>query len=71
MPPMFKLVVTIGVWVLLLKGLFNVVSSLFAGLTDRMPMSDVEVVGGLGIAAIALACVCAWLGKKLEYVGHS
>ena len=66
MPPIFKAVVTIAVWVLFIKGFFNVVASLVAGFTNRMPMSDVEAVGGIGIAAIALACVCAWLRKKLE-----
>lgn len=66
MPSIFKAVVTIAVWVLFIKGLFNVVVSLVSGFTKMMPMSDVEAMGGLGIAALTLACVGAWLRKKLE-----
>jgi len=64
--PKLKAVVTIAVWVLFIKGFINVVLSLGAGFTKMMPMSDVEAVGGLGIVALTLACVGAWLRKKLE-----
>jgi hypothetical protein len=64
--PKLKAVVTIAVWVLFIKGFLNVILSLVAGFTKMMPMEIVEAMGGLGIVALFLACVGAWLRKKLE-----
>ena len=61
-----KAVATIAVWVLFIKGFFNVIMSVLSGFTKMMPMSDVEAMGAIGVTALLLSCLGAFLRKKLE-----
>jgi uncharacterized membrane protein len=68
MPPIFKALITISVWVLFIIGCFATITTGIAmgtGTPDKMSMA--AVVNGIGgIVAFILACVAAWLRKKLE-----
>ena len=61
-----KAVVTIAVWVLFIKGFLNVVLGTVTGFSGQYPELTVAVLSFSGIAALILACVGAWLRKKLE-----
>ncbi len=63
--PKLKAVVTITVWVLFIKGFINVVMGTI-GTTIQLSESQVVALSASGIAALILACVGAWLRKKLE-----
>jgi H+/gluconate symporter-like permease len=71
MPSIFKKLVSISVWVLFIKGLLDIVvggGSAWASVVrggGGNPALGV-MVSGLGVTALILACVAAWLRKKLE-----
>jgi hypothetical protein len=68
MPPIFKALVSISVWVLFIVGWCATLSTavmILRALPE--PMSMVAVVNGAsGGAFFILACVGAWIRKKLE-----
>jgi hypothetical protein len=68
MPPIFKALVTISVWVLFIVGCFATITTGIAmamGTPDEMSMA--AVFNGIGgIVAFILVGVAAWLRKKLE-----
>jgi hypothetical protein len=68
MPPYFKALVTISVWVLFIVGWCATITTAIAmvmGTPDKMSMA--AVVNGIGgCVSFILACVAAWLRKKLE-----
>ena len=66
MPPRLKGIITIAVWVLFIKGFFDVVWSLIAAFGGITPVQEALTVAVIGIVALFLACVGAWLRKKLE-----
>jgi hypothetical protein len=70
MPPIFKALVTISVWVLFIIGWCatistGIVMSSTSVMSQTMPMA--AVVNGIGgCVAFILAFVAAWLRKKVE-----
>jgi len=69
MPPIFKALITISVWVLFIKGLLGVVlgcvivaKASMAGETPPLVGAAISIVG---VAALILACVGAWLRQKV------
>jgi len=70
MPPIFKAIITISVWVLFIIGWLATIttgisigSAMLAG--ETMPM--VAVANGFaGAVAFILACVAAWIRQKVE-----
>jgi uncharacterized membrane protein YqgA involved in biofilm formation len=70
MPPVFKAVVTISVWVLFIKGCLAVLTSTLLVLmaqpmaTGVTPLGGVAM-GGIGVVALVLACVAAWIRQKI------
>lgn len=70
MPPIFKTIITISVWMLFLKGLLAVILTLYIVIValvdgDKIP---VVAVGGCAVGSFAfiLACVAAWIRQKVE-----
>jgi hypothetical protein len=70
MPPIFKALITISVWVLFIVGW---IATITTGITiaiagsagEIMPMA--AVVNGIGgCVAFILACVGAWIRQKVE-----
>ncbi len=69
MPPVFKGIVSVSVWLLFIKGLLAALATLYiasrallAG--DTLPM--VAVAGcGVGSFAFILTCIAAWIRQKL------
>ena len=70
MPPIFKAVITISVWVLFIVGWCATISTgIVMVSTSEMPqtMPMAAVVNGIGgCVAFILACVAAWIRKKVE-----
>lgn len=70
MPPIFKAVITISVWVLFIKGLIAaVVGCVMTGIAvmwGDTPSMVYVAVSGCGVAALTLTCVAAWLRQKVE-----
>src|SRR5512136_1045398 len=70
MPPIFKGLITIIVWILFLKGLLSVIWTLYTGFTALFSgkMIPMEAWAGCAAGAFAfiLACIAAWIRKKLE-----
>lgn len=69
MPPIFKALITISVWVLFITGCLATIttgimigSAMSAG--ETAPMEAVAN-GSAGIVAFFLACVAAWLRQKV------
>ncbi len=69
MPPIFKAVITISVWVLFIKGLlaalitvYTIGRAIMAG--ETLPMVGVAACG-VGSVALILTCVAAWLRQKV------
>ena len=71
MPSVFKAIISIAVWVLFVKGCMAVLASTLLVLmaqpmvTGDVPLADVGM-GGVGIVALILACVAAWIRQKVE-----
>jgi hypothetical protein len=70
MPPVFKTIINISVWILFIKGLFIALATLFtAGKAflagEMLPMVAVAACGA-GSFAFILTCVAAWLRQKVE-----
>ncbi len=70
MPPIFKALITISVWVLFITGWLATIttgivigSAMLAGKT--MPMEAVAN-GSAGLVAFIFACLAAWIRKKVE-----
>ena len=70
MPPIFKALITISVWLLFIKGC---VGMIVAGLIITSAMlagEPIPITSGIECAvssfAFILACVAAWLRKKVE-----
>ena len=70
MPPIFKAVITISVWVLFIKGLIAaVVGCVMTGIVimgGHTPSIAYPAISIVGIAALILACVGVWLRKTVE-----
>jgi len=70
MPPIFKALVSISVWVLFIIGFIaTITTGIVMASTSEMPqtMPMAVVVNGIGgCVSFFLACVAAWLRKKLE-----
>ena len=70
MPPVFKAVVTIVVWVLFIKGWLSILVGTIMGAMASMggapvPLGSVALCSE-GIAALILAAVAAWIRQKVE-----
>ena len=71
MPPIFKALISITVWILFVKGCLAVLVSTILVLmarpmmTGHTPLVDVAM-GGVGVVALVLAAVAAWIRQKLE-----
>jgi succinate dehydrogenase/fumarate reductase cytochrome b subunit len=70
MPPIFKALITISVWLLFIKGCVGMIvaglintSAMLAG--EPMPIMG-EVACAVSSFSFILACVAAWLRKKVE-----
>jgi len=70
MPPIFKALITISVWLLFIKGCVGIIlnsmiimSAMSAG--ESAPMAS-AVLCAVSSFAFILACVAAWLRKKVE-----
>lgn len=70
MPPIFKAVITISVWVLFIKGLLAaVVGCVMTGIAimgGDTPSIAYPAISSVGVAALILACVAAKLRQKIE-----
>jgi hypothetical protein len=70
MPPIFKALITIIVWSLFIIGcIATITTGIVMASTNEMPqtMPLAAVVNGIGgCFAFILACVAAWLRKKVE-----
>ena len=70
MPPIFKAVITISVWVLFIKGWLGILAGTWTLSAASMagapaPMAAVAECG-VGVAALILACVAAKLRQMVE-----
>ena len=69
MPPVFKALITISVWVLFIKGLLaSLVGCLTVGMAvmrGATPPMVGAAIGVVGVAALVLACVAAWIRQKV------
>ena len=71
MPPIFKALITIAVWILFVKGCLAILlSTVLVAMarpmvTGESPLVDVAM-GGVGVAALILACVGAKLRQMVE-----
>ena len=70
MPPVFKTIINASVWILFVKGLLIAFATLYtAGRAfidgEMLPMVAVAACAA-GSFAFILACVAAWLRKKVE-----
>ena len=70
MPPIFKTVINASVWILFVKGLLIALATLYtAGRAfldgETLPMVAVSACAA-GSFAFILACVAAWIRKKVE-----
>ena len=70
MPPVFKTIINISVWILFIKGLliaivtiYTIGKALLAG--ETTPMVGV-VACAAGSFAFILACIAVWVRKKVE-----
>ena len=70
MPPVFKTIINISVWILFIKGLLMALATVY---TASMAFLSGETLPIVVVAACAagsfafiLACVAAWLRKKVE-----
>ncbi|UCE98075.1 MAG: hypothetical protein JSV74_01745 [Dehalococcoidia bacterium] len=70
MPPVFKTVISASVWILFAKGVLIAVATLYtAGKAffdgEMLPMVAVAACAA-GSFAFILACIAAWIRKKVE-----
>jgi len=70
MPPIFKALITISVWVLFIKGWFVAIitviivgSAMLAG--ETLPMVGAAACA-VGSFAFILVCVAAWIRQKVQ-----
>ena len=70
MPPVFKNIINISVWLLFLKGLLAVCLTIYAVMLALMNGETIPMVavGGCAVGSFAfvLACVGAWIRQKVE-----
>ena len=70
MPPVFKDIVSVSVWLLFIKGLLAALGTLYITGTAFLAGETLPIVavGGCiaGSFAFIMACVAAWIRKKLE-----
>jgi len=70
MPPVFKTVINVSVWILFVKGLLIALATLYtAGRAffngETLPMVAVAACAA-GSFAFILACTAAWVRKQVE-----
>ena len=70
MPPVFKTIINISVWILFAKGLLIALATLYtAGKAfldgETLPMVAVAACAA-GSFAFILACVAVWIRKRVE-----
>jgi len=70
MPPVFKTIINISVWILFIKGLLIAMATLYtAGRAflagETLPIVAVAACGA-GSFAFILTCVAVWLRQKVE-----
>jgi hypothetical protein len=70
MPPIFKALITISVWVLFIVGwLATLTTGVMIGralMAGETPPLVAVANGGVGAVALILTCVGAWLRQKVE-----
>jgi hypothetical protein len=70
MPPIFKAIVSVSVWLLFIKGLLIVPITIYTfgqAFLNREPTPMVGVVAcAAGTLALVSACVAAWIRKILD-----
>ena len=72
MPPVFKTIINVSIWILFVKGLLIAIATLYtasrAFLTgETLPIVAV-VACAVGSFAFIMACVAVWLRQKVEYM---
>lgn len=69
MPPIFKGIVTVSVWILFLKGLLAVVMTLYVLGRTLFAGESLYMVAAAGCAvgafAFILACIGVWIRQKI------
>ena len=69
MPPIFKALITISVWLLFIKGCVGIILATIINMSamsgESPPMAG-AVVCAVSSFAFILACVAAWIRKKVE-----
>ena len=70
MPPVFKTIISASVWILFVKGVLIAAATLYTAgkaLLDGETLPMVAVAScAAGSFAFILACVAAWIRKKVE-----
>ena len=69
MPPIFKALISISVWLLFIKGCVGIIVAAIVNIS-AMSGESTPIAGGLYCAvssfAFILACVAAWLRKQVD-----
>ena len=71
MPNSFKSIINVSVWILFLKGLLAVGLTLYLIIKafvdgDTLPMFGAAAGCAVGTMAFTMACLTAWIRKKVE-----
>ncbi len=70
MPPVFKTIINVSVWMLFLKGLLAVVLTIYTVIVSLLEDGRIPIVAVTGCAvgsfAFILACLAAWIRQKVE-----
>jgi len=70
MPPIFKALITISVWVLFIKGWLGILAGTYTAGMAMMAGAPTPMVAvaecGVGVAALILSAVAAKLRQKVE-----
>lgn len=66
MPQIFKALITLTVWFLFVKGCISIAAGMYAVAAAGQATLVSVAECGVGVAALILAAVAAWLRKKLE-----
>ena len=67
MPPIFKALISITVWILFVKGCLGILAgTITVAMAGGTPPLAGVAECGVGVVALVLAAVAAWIRQKLE-----
>ena len=67
MPPIFKALISITVWILFVKGCIGILAgTITVSMAGAVPPLAGVAECGVGVVALVLAAVAAWIRQKLE-----